>query len=111
VAIDGNRIVLTVASPIAAGETVNVMYVPPLGPPPLEDLLGNDASKFTISSAPTNTAWAWAAGDRTPSASCASLSAYGSAIGSNTFRERTLPNGIKYSIGVQGEHVCIGSTD
>jgi hypothetical protein len=109
--IDGNKVALTLAEPVTAGQIVNVYYAPSGEDPTLEDLLGNDAGSFTISSNPKNTEWSWTDLNRTASTSCATFSGQKSTIASNTSRQRTLPNGITYSIGVEGPNVCIGASN
>jgi uncharacterized repeat protein (TIGR02059 family) len=110
IALSGtNKLIFTLRAPIPAGQQVSVGYEPPTNNPAttnsaVQDALGNDATLFSISNVQSNTGWSWADGTYTPMTSCSDLSA---TVGSNTFRQRTLPNGVTYSVGVSGDHQCI----
>jgi hypothetical protein len=66
----------------------------------IQDFVGNDAVSFSGSNQSTNSVWAW---ENPPSNNNAcSGSRY-----ANSTRERTLPNGVSYSVGVSGDFVCI----
>jgi uncharacterized repeat protein (TIGR02059 family) len=104
VSISGNTVTLTLDSAVSVSDLVAVTYTAPASVSgtsnnAIQDLLGNDSLAFSGTNANLNPDWKWSS---TPTN-------LGECIGSkkaNSTRERTLPNGITYSIGVEGEYLC-----
>ena len=109
VSISGNTVTLTLASAVSASDLVSVIYSAPTSVSgtsndAIQDLLGNDSLTFSGSNANINPAWRWAS---TPT----NLGECIDGKKANSTRERTLSNGITYSIGVEGEYLCADEID
>jgi uncharacterized repeat protein (TIGR02059 family) len=112
--VSGNTVTFQLVDPVPTGSLVSVSYTAPApdadlsSPDPsnaaVQDIRGNDARSFDVSTQPSNTAWNWVM-DPVNSAQCTGNQMADSA------RQRTLPNGITYSIGVSGDFVCVDAPD
>jgi uncharacterized repeat protein (TIGR02059 family) len=104
--ISGSTVVLTLASAVPSGELVSVTYTAPTSNSQtsnaaIQDYAGNDAASFSGNNRTTSTAWSWVAGSPSNNTSCTG-SRY-----ANSGRQRSLPNGVTYSIAVSGPYVCM----
>jgi uncharacterized repeat protein (TIGR02059 family) len=104
--ISGSTVVLTLPSSIPSGELVSVSYTAPTSSTAttnaaIQDYAGNDAASFSGDNRTTSTAWSWVAGSPSNNTSCTG-SRY-----ANSARQRSLPNGVTYSVGVSGPYVCM----
>jgi uncharacterized repeat protein (TIGR02059 family) len=104
--VSGSTVVLTLASTVPSGELVSVTYVAPTSSSAtsnaaIQDYAGNDAASFSGNNRTTSTAWSWVAGSPSNNTSCTG-SRY-----ANSERQRSLPNGVTYSVAVSGPYVCM----
>jgi hypothetical protein len=106
-----NKVVLTLTDSVPANSQVSVTYTPPTSNSQtsnsaVQDGLGNDALTFTAEDKFRDSPWAWVGGvTPTVAGECVE------GTFPNSARERTLPNGITYSIGVSGSKSCVGSSN
>jgi uncharacterized repeat protein (TIGR02059 family) len=105
VSVSGANVILTLASSITAGQKVSVSYLAPASNTAtsnsaIQDFAGNDAISFGNSDQGTSAGWSWSG------ASANNTGCVGSRFANST-RQRLLPNGVTYSIGVTGPYLCI----
>jgi uncharacterized repeat protein (TIGR02059 family) len=103
--ISGSTVVLTLATSIPTGELVSASYTAPTSSTAtsnaaIQDYAGNDAGSFSGTNRTTSTAWSWL-GTPDHNTSCVG-SRY-----SDSARQRSLPNGVTYSVAVSGPYVCM----
>ena len=111
VTISGSSVVLTLPSSVTPGTEVQVSYVAPTASSSttnlaIQDLAGNDALSFNGTTQPHSTIWEW----RTPfdPATNTTISSRCPGGGSiNREKYTTLPNGVEYSVVVEGDMTCI----
>jgi uncharacterized repeat protein (TIGR02059 family)/uncharacterized delta-60 repeat protein len=106
--VSGSTVVLTLASAIPSGELVSVSYTAPTSSTStsnaaVQDYEGNDAASFSGNNRTTSTAWSWL-GTPEQNTSCTGSLYAGSS------RQRSLPNGVTYSVAVSGPYVCMYET-
>ena len=103
--VSGSTVVLTLASAIPSGELVSVAYAAPTSSSStsnaaVQDYAGNDAASFSGNNRNTSTAWSWL-GTPQHNSSCTG------ALYSDSARQRSLPNGVTYSVAVSGPYLCM----
>ena len=103
--VSGSTVVLTLASAIPSGELVSVAYAAPTSSSStsnaaVQDYAGNDAASFSGNNRNTSTAWSWL-GTPQHNTSCTG------ALYSDSARQRSLPNGVTYSVAVSGPYLCM----
>jgi hypothetical protein len=106
--VSGSTVVLTLASAVPSGELVSVSYTAPTSSTStsnaaVQDYAGNDAASFSGNNRTTSTAWSWL-GTPEQNTSCTGSLYAGSS------RQRSLPNGVTYSVAVSGPYVCMYET-
>jgi uncharacterized repeat protein (TIGR02059 family) len=103
--VSGSTVVLTLASAIPSGELVSVSYTAPTSSTAtsneaIQDYAGNDAASFSGNNRTTSTAWSWLGTPAYNSSCTGSLYA-------ESARQRSLPNGVTYSVAVSGPYICM----
>ena len=103
--VSGSTVVLTLASAIPSGELVSVSYSAPTSSSStsnaaVQDYAGNDAASFSGNNRTTSTAWSWL-GTPAHNTSCTG------GMYAESARQRSLPNGVTYSVAVSGPYVCM----
>jgi len=103
--VSGSTVVLTLASAIPSGELVSVSYTAPTSSTStsnaaVQDYAGNDAASFSGNNRTTSTAWSWL-GTPTQTTSCSGE------LYADSARQRSLPNGVTYSMAVSGPYICM----
>jgi uncharacterized repeat protein (TIGR02059 family) len=109
--VSGSTVVLTFSSAIPSTAVVTAAYEAPAvnastANVAVQDLNGNDALSFSRTYSPSSSDWQWTtpfnAATNTPNSS--GCDGAGSI---NRTKSKLLPNGVSYTVGVTGDHLCI----
>ena len=108
--VSGSTVVLTFSSAIPSTAVVTAAYEAPavnasIANVAVQDLNGNDALSFARTYSPNSTDWEWTtpfnSATNTPGGGCDGAGSI------NRAKKKLLPNGVSYTVGVTGDHLCI----
>jgi CshA-type fibril repeat protein len=108
--VSGSTVVLTFDTAIPSTAVVTAAYEAPAvnastANVAVQDLNGNDALSFARTYSPNSTDWEWTtpfnSATNTPVGGCDGAGSI------NRAKKKLLPNGVSYTVGVTGDHLCI----